>query len=297
MIFPEQLRKGDSIAIISPASKIDGKLIDGACRTIESWGFKPVQSEFCKGECGSYSGTLGQRLGDLQKALADKSVRAILCSRGGYGAVHMLQHMEAEMWQADPKWMIGFSDVSVLHAASFRAGVASLHASMCKCLAEQPDSESSLRILDILTGGKPEYIIGGDSHNHEGFVKGTLSGGNLAVLSGLVSTPFDLLKGGDIIFIEDVAEPIYKIERMLYTLRLNGALERAKGLIIGQFTDWKANLEYSTMYDMVADMVRDYKIPVAYGFPIGHVDRNLPMIEGAEVELEVTKTSARLKFL
>ena len=97
MIFPEQLRKGDSIAIISPASKIDGKLIDGACRTIESWGFKPVQSEFCKGECGSYSGTLGQRLGDLQKALADKSVRAILCSRGGYGAVHMLQHMEAEM--------------------------------------------------------------------------------------------------------------------------------------------------------------------------------------------------------
>ena len=296
MIYPNPLKKGDSIAIISPASKIDGKLVDNACETIKSWGFNPVVSDFCKGEHGSFSGTVEQRLQDFKAAFADEKVRAVLCSRGGYGAVQLLKYFKRSMWTTDPKWLIGFSDISALHAASCHAGVASLHASMCKCLAEQPESESSLKILEILTGRMPEYTIGGNSRNREGYAEGTITGGNMAVLSGLVSTPYDLLGKGDILFIEDVAEPIYKIQRMLYTLRLNGTLGQIKGLIVGQFTEYNASQDYSDMYGMVEEMVSDYKFPVAYNFPIGHTDRNLPIVEGAKAAFEVTKENARLKF-
>ena len=297
MIYPKSLENGDSIAIVSPASKIDGALIDGACRTIESWGFRPVLGEFCKGEYGSFSGSVDQRLRDFKRAFEDEDVRAVLCSRGGYGTVQLLEYFQLNMWKNDPKWLIGFSDISVLHAASFHAGVASLHGSMCKCLAEQPDSESSRRIRDILTGGLPEYLVQGNTCNREGKAEGVISGGNLAVLSGIVSTPYNLLKKGNILFIEDVAEPIYKVERMLYTLRLNGTLEQIKGLIVGQFTEYKASQDYTDMYDMIEDMVSGYNFPVAYNFPVGHVDRNLPIIEGAEVELEVGRQEVRLKFI
>lgn len=296
MIYPRPLKQGDSVAIVSPASKIDTKLVDGACATLESWGFRPVVGSCCKGECGSFSGTVGQRLGDLRAALENPDVRAVLCSRGGYGVVQMIEHFRDSMWNNDPKWLIGFSDISALHAVSVHAGVVSVHASMCKLLTEHPDCQCSHTLHDILTGKLPDYEVAGDERNREGNVSGTVTGGNLAVLSGLISTPYDLLKKDHILFIEDISEAIYRVERMLYTLRLNGTLARTKALIVGQFTDYKPSVDHQCMYDMIEKMVADYDFPVAYNFPVGHVDYNLPILEGAQANLTVTKDKVRLTF-
>lgn len=296
MIYPKPLKQGDSVAIVSPASKIDTKLVDGACATLESWGFRPVVGSCCKGECGSFSGTVGQRLGDLRAALENPDVRAVLCSRGGYGVVQMIEHFRDSMWNNDPKWLIGFSDISALHAVSVHAGVVSVHASMCKLLTEHPDCQCSHTLHDILTGKLPDYEVAGDERNREGNVSGTVTGGNLAVLSGLISTPYDLLKKDQILFIEDISEAIYRVERMLYTLRLNGTLARTKALIVGQFTDYKPSVDHQCMYDMIEKMVADYDFPVAYNFPVGHVDNNLPILEGAQANLTVTKDKVRLTF-
>lgn len=296
MIYPRPLKQGDSVAIVSPASKIDTKLVDGACATLESWGFRPVVGSCCKGECGSFSGTVGQRLGDLRAALENPDVRAVLCSRGGYGVVQMIEHFRDSMWNNDPKWLIGFSDISALHAVSVHAGVVSVHASMCKLLTEHPDCQCSHTLHDILTGKLPDYEVAGDERNREGSVSGTVTGGNLAVLSGLISTPYDLLKKDHILFIEDISEAIYRVERMLYTLRLNGTLARTKALIVGQFTDYKPSVDHQCMYDMIEKMVADYDFPVAYNFPVGHVDYNLPILEGAQADLTVTKDKVRLTF-
>lgn len=297
MIFPKPLGDGDKIAIVSPASKIDVSLVDRACECIENWGFRPVVSESCKSENGSFSGTLGQRLNDFLGMLSDDSVKAILCSRGGYGTVHLLPYFQKRDWIDNSKWIIGFSDISALHAVAGRYGIASVHASMCKHLAEHSDDLCSRYLHDILTGGYPEYILEGDSRNREGRASGRIAGGNMAVLSGLISTPFDLLRKDHILFIEDIAEPIYKIERMLYTLKLNGTLENTRALIVGQFTEYKPSADYQSMYDMIEEMVSDYDFPVAYNFPIGHVDYNLPIIEGCDVELSVSKDEVKLKFI
>lgn len=296
MIYPKPLKQGDSVAIVSPASKIDAKLVDSACATLEAWGFRPVVGSCCKGECGSFSGTVGQRLGDLRAALENPDVRAVLCSRGGYGVVQMIEHFRDSMWNNDPKWLIGFSDISALHAVSVHAGVVSVHASMCKLLTEHPDCQCSHTLHDILTGKLPDYEVAGDERNREGSVSGTVTGGNLAVLSGLISTPYDLLKKDHILFIEDISEAIYRVERMLYTLRLNGTLARTKALIVGQFTDYKPSVDHQCMYDMIEKMVADYDFPVAYNFPVGHVDYNLPILEGAQADLTITKDKVRLTF-
>ena len=217
-----------------------------------------------------------------------------MCSRGGYGVVHLLEHFEPGLWSRDPKWVMGFSDISAFHAALARDGVASIHSLMCKHLTERPDDECSRALRDILTGAMPDYEVAADPHNRLGEAEGRIYGGNIAVLSGLLSTPFNLLRKDHIIFIEDIDEAIYSIERMLYHLRLNGTLASTRALIVGQFTEYKPSKDFDNMYDMVQRMVADYDFPVAYNFPVGHVDYNLPIIEGANARLVVTPDKVRL---
>lgn len=295
MQFPRPLTAGDAIAIVSPASKIDPTLIDHACEAIAARGYEPRPMPHSKGVHGSYSATAADRLSDLQQAYADPAIRAILCSRGGYGTVHLLDKLPC--LTADPKWIVGFSDISALHAASVCRGVASVHASMCKHLAEfPPDDPCTESLFSILTGNLPDYTLPANPRNRTGRASGQLAGGNMAVLSGLVSTPYNLLQPDNILFIEDVAEPIYKIERMLYTLRLNGTLAATRALLVGQFTEYRPGNDYADMYDMIANMVDDYDFPVAYGLPIGHVDDNLPMIEGCQVTVYISTDAVRLTF-
>ncbi len=294
MIYPRPLKPGDAVAILSPASAIKNELVDSACKTLESWGFRPVVCPHCKGSWGSYSGTIEERMADIREALADESVRAILCSRGGYGVVHLLEHFEPGMWQRDPKWVMGFSDISAFHAALARDGVASIHSPMCKHLTNHPDDESSRSLRAILTGTMPDYRVEPDHRNRQGVAEGQIYGGNIAVLSGLLSTDFNLLRKDHILFIEDIDEAIYSIERMLYHLRLGGVLASTRALIVGQFTEYKPSKDFDNMYDMVQRIVADYDFPVAYNFPVGHVDHNLPIVEGSHARLEVAADSVRL---
>lgn len=294
--IPAPLRDGDRIAIVSPSGPVDSALVYAAADTLRGQGYRVDIFPSALGKCGQYAASNSARLADLSAALTDSTVRAILCSRGGYGAVHLLDSLSALPLERDPKWLIGFSDISALHALLASRGIASIHGNMCKHIALGPDDEDNATFLAMLRGYRPAYEFAPDSLNRCGQASGRLLGGNLAVIAELINTPYDVIQPGTILFIEDVEEPIYKIERIMYQLRLSGVLPRLGGLIVGQFTGYRPNDSYETMERMIADMTAPYTYPVAFNVPIGHVDHNVPVIQSAEVTLTVTPEGTSLSF-
>ena len=278
MIFPDKLKKGDKIAIISPASAVKEEYIDGAAGFLRREGFEPVVMPHAKGPAaGTYAANEYDRSRDLRQALLDPEIKAILCARGGYGCVHLIPSVTDDEIRRNPKWLIGFSDVSALHALWHRAGVASVHAPMAKHLSTEGDNDFSTRsLVNILTVAPAVfYNVSGHHLNIAGRAEGRILGGNLAVLDGLAATDCDLLAASDpegvILFLEDIAEPIYKVERMVTRLALSGALSRVKGLIFGQFTDYKPSANHDSMEWMLADTLSRHHlrdIPVAFNFPV-----------------------------
>lgn len=287
-VFPAPLKKGDKIAIVSPAGKIAHEKVDGAVRELAAQGWQPIVMPHALGEYGSYSGTPDERFNDLRDALADPDVRAILCSRGGYGVVHILDRLAALPLADDPKWIIGFSDISALHALMASKGIASIHSPMAAQIMKGTDDPDTAALFAILRGDRPAYTFPSHQYDRRGIATGTLLGGNLAVLAELINTPYDILRPDTILFLEDVSEPIYKIERIFYQLRLSGLLDNIKGLIVGQFTDYKPDATYDDMETMIRDAIAPYDFPVAFNVPVGHVDHNLPLIESAKVTLKVS---------
>ena len=261
-------------------------------------GWVPYVCENAFKRCEGYAGTDAERYADLETALLDPDTRAIFCSRGGYGAVHLLERLDRLPLRDDPKWIIGYSDISALHALMTRHGIKSIHAPMAKHISQSEGrDEDSRRLFSLLSGSTPEVRTGGYSLNRQGSAEGLLVGGNLAVIAGLISTPFDVIRPGSILFIEDIAEPIYKTERILYTMKLNGTLASLAGLIVGQFTDYAPDRGASTMEEMISHMVEDYDYPVAYNFPVGHVRHNIPMLCSSKVRLGVTSGTTKLTTL
>lgn len=245
------------------------------------------------------SGTLEERASDLERALLDKEVKAILCSRGGYGAVHLPELIPPQMVAANPKWLIGFSDISVLHALWLSAGVASIHGPMAKhiCSSAEPDSgnpDDLPRLIGLLTCCKTEgYALAPDPFNIPGEAHGTLIGGNFSVISALASTSIDPFATPDnILFIEDINEPVYKIERLLYRLRLSPHAANIRGIVAGSFTGVPPDLNHPSMYSMIHHATAGWGIPVAFGFPAGHGGKSAPLIMGAEAALNVTADGA-----
>lgn len=304
MIRPKSIKQGSRIAIVSPASIVKEEYIDGAVAYLATRGYEGVVMPHAKGPAdGCYAAGFEERLDDLTKAWSDPEIDAVLCARGGYGAAHLLPFIPADVQRENPKWLIGFSDISALHAAEYHIGLQSLHAPMAKHLCEQPDNEATRALFDILEGGKMNYMAENrHPYNILGSAEGTLIGGNLAVLNGLASTPFDILSAsvcdGAILFIEDVSEAIYAVERMLWRLYMAGALGRIKGLIVGRFTDYRPSKKFKAMDDMIYSLLARTgigSIPVVFDFPVGHVDENLPMVHGARVRLEVSESGASLR--
>lgn len=290
LIVPEPLKKGDRIAILSPAGIIKPEFVYQAMQVLQDEGYEPFVMPHALGRWRIYSGTAAERLSDLRQAILDPSVKAILCSRGGYGAVHLLEELDRLPLRDNPKWIIGYSDISALHALMHRHGIVSVHAPMAKHLATLKGRDDDARALFGLLSGEPElYSIPPSPLNRPGTAVAPLVGGNLAVIADLVSTPFDTILSDTILFIEDIAEPIYKTERILYQLRLSGALSRLKGLIVGAFTDYTPDVDGHTMEEMVSSMVADYSYPVAFGVPVGHVDHNIPLQVSLPTRLEVTQ--------
>ena len=290
LIVPEPLKKGDRIAILSPAGIIKPEFVYQAMQVLQDEGYEPSAVPHPLGPWRTYSGTAAERLSDLRQAILDPSVKAILCSRGGYGAVHLLEELDRLPLRDNPKWIIGYSDISALHALMHRHGIVSVHAPMAKHLATLKGRDDDARALFGLLSGEPQlYSIPPSPLNRPGTAVGPLVGGNLAVIADLVSTPFDTILPDTILFIEDIAEPIYKTERILYQLRLSGALSRLKGLIVGAFTDYTPDVDGHTMEEMASSMVADYSYPVAFGVPVGHVDHNIPLQVSLPTRLEVTQ--------
>ncbi len=294
--FPPFLHEGDKVAIVSPSGKIDNMFLRGAKAQLASWGLVPEMGKHVRSSWGCYAGTIRQRASDFQTAMDDKEIKAILCSRGGYGAVHLIERLDFTRFREHPKWIIGFSDITVLHNLFQYNGFASLHAPMARHLAvEAADDPYSLYLRDILFGKLPAYKCKRHKLNRLGTAKGILRGGNMAVFHGLRGTPYDIPPEGTILFIEDVGERPYAIERMMYNLKLGGVLEKLSGLIIGQFTEYEEDRAIKKdLYGALFDLVEEYNYPICFDFPVGHVTENLPLINGAEVELISGKKGVEL---
>ncbi|MCM1489359.1 MAG: LD-carboxypeptidase [Muribaculum sp.] len=306
MTTPSPVRKSSKVALIGPASRIKPEIVQSIIRL-----YQERPEEFPGGRllvypsaldvnaCGSYAASLEQRVADFRDAWSREDVDLVLCARGGYGCVHLLDHLSEDFISAHPKWLVGFSDVSALHALLFKSGIVSIHGGMAKQLVENTDSGfGSYRKMfkSLLESATPRlnYQVSSHPMNIHGEASGTLVGGNLAVLNGLAATSYDLM--GEcclrdcILFIEDVCEPIYAVERMLYRLHLQGVLHRAKGILVGQFTEYRPDRNYTDMYSMIRDRFMEWGIscPVAFNFPVGHTDRNVPLVEGLPYRLSVT---------
>lgn len=299
LILPPYLQEGDKIAILSPSSKIDKSFLKGAKKRLESWGLKTVMGKHAGGSSGRYAGTIKQRLGDLQAAMNNPEIKAILCSRGGYGAIHLVGQLDFAHFRKHPKWLMGFSDITALHNLIQSNGIASLHSPMARHLTVEPEDDPCTQYLkDILTGKLPDYSCKKHKLNRPGAARGILRGGNMAVLYGLRGTPYDIPADGTILFLEDVSERPHAIERIMYNLKLGGVLEKLSGLIIGQFTEFDEDRSLGKeLYGALADLVKEYDYPVCFNFPVGHVTHNLPLVNGAEVELIVDKKTVGLKFI
>ncbi len=295
MQIPEFLKAGDKVMLISPSGKIEEEIVKRGMNVLSDWGLDPIRGMACLSRCGRFAGDDNARFSDLESALLSENIKAVFCSRGGYGAVRLLEKISDKMISSLPKWLIGYSDITLLHAAFRKAGIISLHAPMMKHLAEEKDDISSNMLRDILFGNFISYTIEKHVLNRQGNACGTLFGGNLSVLLGLRGTPYDQIKKGDILFVEDIGERPYHLERMFYNLKLGGVLESLSGLIVGQFTDYKEDLSMGmTVYEMISNMIKDYGYPVCFNFPIGHVKNNWPMLEGMKMNLVVTERNVVL---
>lgn len=297
-MIPQFLQSYDQIRIVSPSGAIDPQFIDGAKRVLMSWDLQVTEGDFARNEYGRFGGTKEQRIADLQTALDDAEVKAILCSRGGYGVAQIIDKLDFAKFSTNPKWLIGFSDITILHNAISNLGVASIHGIMTKHLTELPAGCELVRQLkNILFGQLPDYEIPTHELNRTGKAEGKLIGGNLSVLAGMIGTSFDLPYEGNILFLEDIAEKPYHIDRMMQQLRLSGALSRISGLIVGQFSDCDEDpLMKMSISEIIADAVKDYSYPVCFNFPAGHVDYNLPIVMGETAKLEVTEQEVSLIY-
>lgn len=295
--YPPFLTEGDKIMIVSPSGKVDKKILESARKRLRSWGLDVVVGKHAKSSSGRFAGTQKQRVSDLQKAIDDKEIKAIFCSRGGYGAIHLIDHLSFEDFYEYPKWLIGYSDITLLHSLIQYNGYASLHSPMAKHLALEAENDYSAQSLkNILFGNIPEYEWEGHKLNRKGKATGILRGGNLSVLYSLRGTQYDLVAENTILFLEDIGECPYHIDRMMNNLRLGGVLEKLSGLIIGQFTEYEEDKSLGKeVYELIYDTVKDYKYPVCFNFPVGHVSQNYPLICGSKVELKVSNRTCNLK--
>lgn len=300
MIVPPALQPGDRVCIISPSSKISEKIVLGQKERLESWGLHVEIAPHALSSYHNFAGTVEQRLADLQQAFDNPAFRALFCSRGGYGAVHLLEQLDLAAFNRSPKWLVGFSDITALHNLLQKRGFQSLHAPMGKHLAQEPaDDAQTLRLKRILFGEEsPSLRVEGHKLNIGGSAEGILRGGNLSVFYGLRGTPFDIPAPGSLLLIEDVGERPYHIERMMYNLKLGGILPRLSGLIVGQFTEYvEDNAIGRTVYEMIRDLTRPYGYPVCFNFPAGHITANTPLVLGARYRLTVKRGFSELVLL
>ncbi|MDR1681280.1 MAG: LD-carboxypeptidase [Prevotellaceae bacterium] len=291
MLRPLYLKENDAIALVAPAGKIDAGVIDNAVAQIRHWGFRAKVGDHATASYAGFAGTDEQRRSDLQAAIDDPDTAAILCARGGYGCSRIIDTIDFSPLLTSPKWLVGFSDITVLHARLQRIGLQSIHGAMPKTFPPAPGDDDSLRSLhEALTGALTGYSIPPQPLNHAGKARGILRGGNLSLLVNLAATPDDIVPNNTILFMEDTDEHTYALDRMMTNLHRSGKLRRVAGVVAGQFTMIKRDAIMPRQKDtctLLSHYLKRLDVPVCYGFPAGHGEPNLSLYLGREAVLEV----------
>ncbi len=297
-VKPDYLKAGDKVALISPSYFTPMENVEKTADVLRSWGLEPVIGpNVGKLVDGRYAGTVAERVSDIRWALNDPSIKGIVCNRGGYGTIQLIDQLTLAELKASPKWLVGFSDISTLHGLWNRAGVMSVHGTMSSFLAKGGTDETSTLMRDLLLGQLPNYVLPAHKQNIAGKASGVLVGGNLCTFAPNLGSQADATKGKDLIlFVEEVEESMHNIDRQMRILQMNGVLDRCKGVILGEFTDCGTEFTYESVEAMLHELLKDYNIPVLCGFPAGHGDVNLPLVMGAPVTIEVRDDAAVVQF-
>ncbi|HCE57489.1 MAG TPA: LD-carboxypeptidase [Prolixibacteraceae bacterium] len=298
MKTPSSIKPGDKIRIVSPAGKVAEKYVMPAVEWLTQQGYKVELGKHVFDAHFQFAGTDAERLEDLQTALDDPETAAIICSRGGYGTVRIIDKLDCSNYRKHSKWLVGFSDITILHTCINNLGVATIHGAMPRYFFDdnnQP-TENLETLMQILTGQPVRYKIKKQDFNRQGITVGELVGGNLSIISSLQGTRYELDTRGKILFLEDIDEFLYHTDRMIYQLKLSGKLENLAGLIVGDFTDMKDNESPfgKTVHEIIAEAVAEFDYPVCFGFPAGHDKRNLALAFGEKWELEVSEQEVML---
>jgi len=295
---PDFLKPGDTIGITCPAGYVSFERISNSVQVLQEWGFQVRVGKTVGLGTNYFAGSDTERSEDLQEMLDDPSIKAILMGRGGYGCSRIIDQLDFSNFLKQPKWICGFSDITVLHSHLQQVlGVSSLHSPMCAAFS--PDSAASAHILSLknaLTGVSMNYQFQAHAGNRMGTASGIACGGNLAILAHLTGSVSQVDTNGKILLIEDIGEHLYNIDRLLLNLRRSGQLSGIKALIVGDFTDNQDTDRPfgQTVEEIVLDKVRDYDIPVAFGFPCGHDSVNYTLPLGIPITLEVSSSGIHI---
>lgn len=298
--IPPYLKSGDTIGIVCPAGYMPVERVSECIRVLNSeWGFTTKVGNTIGKQFHYFSGTDEERLADFQQMLDDPDVKAILCARGGYGFSRIIDKIDFSSFKKNPKWIIGYSDVTVLHSHIYRNYyISTMHSPMAGAFNEGGyKNEFVISLRNALEGKKIKYRCEPHEFNRKGEAVGELVGGNLAILAHLTGTNSDSKTKGRILFIEDVGEYLYNIDRMMYQLKKSGKLEKIAGLIVGGFSEMKDTERPfgQTVYEIIRDIVKDYTYPVCFDFPVSHTDRNYALKTGVGYKLKVTKSRVLLE--
>ena len=301
LIQPEYLKSGDTISILAPSGVLndfDNK-ITKATNIFESWGLNVIVGNHIYDKNGHFAGTDKNREKDFQNALDNKNIKAIWCARGGYGAVRIIDKLNFNSYLKNPKWIIGFSDITVIHNKLNFLNSESIHAMMITGFEDIDQNNDSLsKLKNVLFGNNLSYSISSNKNNKAGKSEGIIVGGNLTLIQSTIGSKTELITKNKILFIEEVGEYTYRIDRMLLSLKRAGFFDNCNGLIVGQVSDIKKNaIDFGmSINEIILDILDQYNFPILFDFPAGHEKTNFPIILGRKVILDVSKFKSKVIF-
>ena len=298
IIHPPHLKKDSVIGITCPSGYVSQDRVAYAVTVLERWGFKVKQGSTVGTENFYFSGTDEQRLADLQAMMNDPKIDAILMGRGGYGMSRIIDALDFNAFIEHPKWICGFSDITVLHShIQANYGIATLHSPMCGAFTPETENKEYLKTLRLALTGEPlSYHVPPSQYNRHGTAEGVLTGGNLAILAHLTGSVSEVGTAGKLLFIEDISEYLYNVDRLMLNLKRAGKLEELSGLIVGGFTELQDTDRPfgQKVEELILDKVKEYDYPVCFDFPCGHQEINYTLTLGAQHKLTVDATGSHL---
>ncbi|WP_238320930.1 S66 peptidase family protein [Neotamlana nanhaiensis] len=299
---PPYLKPGDTVAIVAPSGILKNreKELQQAQDLMKSWGLHTVIGKHVFSKANHFAGTDDERCEDLQKAMDDPKISAIWCARGGYGTVRVLDKLNWTKFKANPKWLIGYSDITALHSQIHNEGVETIHAMMCTSMRDDLTeiAETVSTFKDALFGNSLKYTLNGSAYNKVGSARGQLVGGNLTLIHTMLGSNTSIDTSGKILFIEEIGEYKYHIDRMLQSMKRAGYFDNCTGVIVGDMSKMRKNTTPwgTSIEQLILDALSDYDFPIAFNMPAGHEKDNRALVLGRTVELTVNKAQATVKF-